>query len=279
VGIALGGYDKIESLLESTHRLIADCECETGCPSCIHSPKCGSGNKPLDKPSALLVLDLLLARAQLPVIPEQQARPPTEEKQTPPAQESGGLFPLGKKIFVLDIETQRSAEEVGGWANKHLMRLSVAVLQDLVTGEVLTFTETDADILLEQLVSADLVVGFNLIDFDYQVLQAYGPFDPGRVNTFDILQDIHQRLGYRLSLGELGDKTLGIPKTADGLQAIQWFREGKIEKIIQYCSQDVQLTARLFEHGLRKGYLEFEHKKAGRVRLSLDWDLNKMLES
>ncbi len=280
VGIALGGYHKIESLLESTHSLIADCECETGCPSCIHSPKCGSGNKPLDKPSALTVLDLLLARAPLPVMSRPQAGPPTSEvKAVPSVTETDALFPQGKKIYVLDIETQRSADEVGGWANKHLMRLSVAVLQDLVTGEVLTFTEVDVSALLDHLLSADLVVGFNLIDFDYKVLEAYGPFDPGRLNTFDILKDVHERLGYRLSLGELGEKTLGIKKTADGLQAIQWFRQGELEKIIEYCAKDVQITARLFEHGLRKGYFEFDHKKAGRVRLSLDWDLNKMLDS
>ncbi|MBN2289053.1 MAG: DEAD/DEAH box helicase [Candidatus Glassbacteria bacterium] len=277
VGIALGVYDKIDSLLESTRRLIADCECEAGCPSCVHSPKCGSGNKPLDKPSALLVLDLLLARVPLPVAGETRSGPASTEEPGPPAKEAGGLFPQDKKIYVLDIETQRLAEEVGGWANKHLMRLSVAVMQDLATGEMLTFTEADVDSLLEHLSAADLVVGFNLIDFDYQVMRAYGPFDFSRLNTFDILQDIHRRLGYRLSLGELGEKTLGVRKTADGLQAVEWFRLGEIEKIIQYCAADVRLTARLFEHGLREGYLEFDHKKQGRVRLSLDWDIDKIL--
>jgi DEAD/DEAH box helicase domain-containing protein len=277
VGIALGGYEKIDKLLESTHRLIADCDCETGCPSCIHSPKCGSGNKPLDKPSALHVLNLLLAREPLPPAPEPEAVQPAEEKTSSGEPVPDTLFPQGKKIFVLDIETQRSAEEVGGWGNKHLMRMSVAVMQEMVSGEVLTFTETDVDCLLEHLSSADLVVGFNIIDFDYQVLRAYGPFDFSRLNTFDILQDVHRRLGYRLSLGELGEKTLETPKTADGLQAIEWFRQGELEKIIKYCAADVQITARLFEHGLREGYFLFDHKKAGRVKLNLDWDLQKIL--
>ena len=277
VGIALGGYENIEKLLESTHRLIEDCDCETGCPSCVHSPKCGSGNKPLDKPSALHVLNLLLAREPLPSAPETETLQSGEDRTESPEPSSDALFPPGKKIFVLDIETQRSAEEVGGWGNKHLMRLSAAVMQDLVTGEVLTFTETDIESLFEQISSADLIVGFNIIDFDYQVLRAYGPFDFGRLNTFDILQDVHQRLGYRLGLGELGEKTLGTPKTADGLQAIEWFRQGEMEKIIKYCTADVQITARLFEHGLREGYFLFDHKKAGRVKLNLDWNLQKIL--
>jgi len=277
VGIALGGYDKIENLLESTYSLIADCDCESGCPSCIHSPKCGSGNKPLDKPSALLVLDLLLAKAPLPAVSDREPGPPPEKEESQPVPETDELFPRGKKLFVLDIETQRSAEEVGGWANKQLMRLSVAVLQDLATGEQLTFTEDGVNDLLDHLAQADLVVGFNIVDFDYRVLQAYGPFDFSSLNTFDILQDIHRRLGYRLSLGELAEKTLGTAKTADGLQAIEWFRQGRMEKIIEYCASDVQITARLFEHGLRLRYLEFGHRKAGRVRLSLDWDLSEML--
>ena len=86
---------------------------------------------------------------------------------------------------MFDLETQRSAEEVGGWGNKHLMRLSVAVVQDLGTKEVYTFTEAGVDRLLETLAGADLVVGFNILDFDYQVLRAYSPVDPaaGAVST------------------------------------------------------------------------------------------------
>ena len=278
VGIALGGYQNIEALLEATSRLIMECPCESGCPSCVHSPKCGSGNKPLDKPSALLTLDILLARKPIPEIPE-----PTDLQVTLQTVEENGfltadeLFPQDRKIYVFDLETQRSAEEVGGWGNKRLMRISVAVLQDLSTGELLTFTEQGVDGLIEILSSADLIVGFNVLDFDYQVLGAYSPVNTKNWPTFDILADIHKRLGYRISLGDLALCTLEMPKSADGLEALRWFKEGKIEKIIDYCSMDVQLTARLFEHGLRRRWLMFEHRSAGKVRLNLDWDLHSML--
>lgn len=280
VGIALGGYQHMEALLEATSRLIAECPCDKGCPSCVHSPKCGNSNKPLDKPSALLALDILLARKPLPEVPEEAA---VEEKPAPekpaPAVAPGVLFPPDKKIYVFDLETQRSAEEVGGWRNKRLMRISVAVLQDMATGELLTFTEEGTGELIATLAAADLVVGFNVLDFDYQVLGAYGPINTASWPTFDILADIHARLGYRISLGDIGLATLGTPKSADGLQAIQWFKEGRLEPIIRYCSDDVRLTARLFEHGLTRGFLMFEHKTAGLVKLSLDWELDRLLRA
>ncbi len=280
VGIAHGGYEKIGELLDAARRLIGECDCESGCPSCIHSPKCGSGNKPLDKQAAVAVLEMLLGIRNLPVAEEDESaeggeKPPLKQDQ---AQETGVLFPREKKIYVFDLETQRSAEEVGGWRNKQLMKVSCAVLQDAATGELLTFTENDVDRLLDLLFEADLVVGFNVIDFDYNVLRAYSTRNLSKIKTFDILADIHERLGHRIALGTLAVATLGEPKSADGLQAIQWYREGMLEKVIDYCAKDVILTGRLFEHGLRNGHLLYEHREAGMVRLKVDWDLDGILE-
>ncbi len=281
VGIAHGGYGRIGELLDAARRLIGECDCESGCPSCIHSPKCGSGNKPLDKQAAVAVLEMLLGIRNLPVDDEAESekpvdeQPPEREDEPPPER----LFPKGKKIYVFDLETQRSAEEVGGWRNKHLMRVSCAVLQDAATGELLSFTENDVDRLLELLSEADLVVGFNVVDFDYNVLRAYSARELTKIKTFDILADIHGRLGRRISLGALASATLGEPKSADGLQAIRWYRDGQLEKVIDYCGQDVILTGRLFEFGLRNGYLLYEHREAGLVRLKVDWELNDILRA
>jgi DEAD/DEAH box helicase domain-containing protein len=59
-GFAERGYQRAERWLRSTREVIAACECEHGCPSCIQSPKCGNGNEPLDKQGALDLLDALL---------------------------------------------------------------------------------------------------------------------------------------------------------------------------------------------------------------------------
>jgi branched-chain amino acid transport system substrate-binding protein len=67
---------------------------------------------------------------------------------------------------------------------------------------------------------ADLIIGFNIKGFDYRVLGAYTERDLGRLPTFDMLEDIHRRLGFRLGLDHLARETLGTGKTADGLQAV-----------------------------------------------------------
>ena len=60
VGVSEHGYEVIEDLWQATLEVISQCPCESGCPSCIHSPKCGSNNQPLDKHVARLILASLL---------------------------------------------------------------------------------------------------------------------------------------------------------------------------------------------------------------------------
>ena len=62
-GFAERGFAVAPDWLAATRQAIADCECQAGCPSCIQSPKCGSGNEPLSKDGALLLLGRLLAPA------------------------------------------------------------------------------------------------------------------------------------------------------------------------------------------------------------------------
>jgi DEAD/DEAH box helicase domain-containing protein len=59
VGLARGGYDRIDELLEQTHSLLDSCPCTDGCPSCVQSPQCGNANQHLDKQLALAILTRL----------------------------------------------------------------------------------------------------------------------------------------------------------------------------------------------------------------------------
>ncbi len=111
-----------------------------------------------------------------------------------------------------------------------------------------------------KLKSADLVVGFNVIKFDYSVLSAYTPMDLRNLPTFDILVDITERLGHRLSLDQLVANTLKKKKTAYGYQSVEWFKKGEIEKVKEYCKSDVELTRDLFEFGMKNGYLLYERR-------------------
>jgi DEAD/DEAH box helicase domain-containing protein len=120
-------------------------------------------------------------------------------------------------------------------------------------------------------------VGFNVKRFDYRVLGAYTGFDFRQLPTFDILEDIYQRLGFRLSLGHLAEQTLGKTKIADGIQAVRWLREGKLDAVVEYCKDDVSITRDLFDFGLSQGYLVYQTKNGQPVRLPVNWNLDDIL--
>jgi DEAD/DEAH box helicase domain-containing protein len=177
----------------------------------------------------------------------------------------------GPRVVYFDLETQKSASEVGGWGNSHLMKLSVGVVWDSKDGKYFTYLENDAPKLVEKLKSADLVVGFNVIGFDYSVLQPYSSFDLHEINTFDMLVDVHKKLGFRLSLNHIAQHTLKAEKSADGLLALQWFKEGKMDKIIEYCIKDVEITRDLFLFGEKNGHILYEGRDKTVQKLAVDW--------
>ncbi len=276
VGLAKHGFDVILKLLERTRDHIRDCECEDGCPSCIHSPKCGSGNKPLDKKAALLILGGLLGDVSLGDISQQGDEIDVEDVSV--KEDLAGRQKARPNILFFDLETQKTAQDVGGWHNSHLMRVSVAVLFDTTGKEFRAFDEESIELLIGHLEKADLVVGFNIKRFDYKVLSAYTNKDLQEFPTFDILEDIHRRLGFRLGLDHLAKETLGRGKTAHGLKAVEWFRQGETKKLTEYCREDVAVTRDLFQYGLENGYLIYREKRTGtRVRLPVDWKLDDLL--
>jgi DEAD/DEAH box helicase domain-containing protein len=275
VGLAASLFDRVEVLLDATCDLISDCACEEGCPACVHSPKCGSGNRPIDKQAAILALRLLLARDPLPALREVRDAPaaPSDAERPGPA-----VAPPTHRIVYFDLETQRSAQEVGGWHNAHLMRVALAVTYDSETRRFETFSESAVHALVERLREADLVVGFNIIAFDYAVLRGYSDEDLRALPTFDMLHAIHERLGYRLALGHIAEQTLGVSKGADGLQSLAWWKEGRIDEIERYCRLDVELLRDLLDHAATHGYLCFRTKRGDRVRLPTDWQIPDLVE-
>ena len=185
----------------------------------------------------------------------------------------------GSRILYFDLETQKSADDVGGWGNSHLMKLAVGVVWDSREKRHFTYLEQDAVKLAEKLQTADLVVGFNVIGFDYAVLQPYAPCDLLEIPTFDMLVSVHKQLGHRLSLNAIAQATLNAKKSADGLISLQWYKEGKMDKIIEYCIQDVEITRDVFLHGVDKGHLLYDSRSKGRQRMDVDWDIAKLIKS
>jgi DEAD/DEAH box helicase domain-containing protein len=265
-GLNRQAFHRAESLLEYTRDVVAGCPCEAGCPSCVHSPKCGSGNRPIDKGAAIFILDRLKHRTN--------SNPPEEVKVVrhplsviQPAAEPAKSLHFG----VFDLETQRSAAEVGGWHRACLMKVSCAVLYDSKEDRFIDFTENQIEQLIERLQTFDLIVGFNINRFDYQVLKGYSDFDFRTLKNLDILEAVEKYLGFRLSLAHLASATLGESKSADGLQALRWWQEGRLLEIIDYCRQDVKITKDLYRYGRDNRHLLFKDKGNQMVRIPVDW--------
>jgi len=304
-GLAEQGFAELETLLARTLELVAECPCEDGCPGCIHSPNCGNGNKPLDKNAARLVLRALTGQeslAALGVEPGADRDPAPLERNAEPAPalpeivpgirpsrkhgitRAGNVEPGARavpearpgpavdgNVLVFDLETQRSAQDVGGWAHSDRMGLALAVVYDVRRDVWRTYYEADAHRLLLDLVMADRVVGFNIDRFDLAVLSAYSEWDLGRIRTLDLLQEIHRRLGFRVSLNHLGEVNLGQGKAGDGLQSLRWWKEGRIDLIEQYCRKDVEITRRLYELGRSQKYLLYRDRDERTVRVPVAW--------
>ncbi|MCP4672751.1 MAG: DEAD/DEAH box helicase, partial [Desulfobacula sp.] len=175
------------------------------------------------------------------------------------------------RYAVLDIETRRSAKDVGGWNRAEKMGVSCVVVYDSKTDSYKEYLQDDIPLLCKDLQLFDLIVGFNIIQFDYKVLSGLSDFDFYSLPTLDLLQKIHERLGYRLSLDRLASQTLGIGKSADGLMALKWWKQGKIDKILKYCRQDVKVTRDLYLYGKENFFLVFKNKAGNRVRVPVHW--------
>jgi DEAD/DEAH box helicase domain-containing protein len=284
--------------LAYTLKAIKECPCKSGCPSCVHSPKCGSGNRPIDKQGAIILLEKwCFAAGKTTAAGEVDNAPATlnyannnpsvsqaavRKIESTAEKDASATKPVEHKpkgragrpetrFGVLDLETQRSAAEVGGWHRAHRMGISCAILFDSRTGQFLTFTDKEVLQLIEDLKNLELIVGFNIKRFDYRVLAGYADFDFNRLPTLDLLEAIHTHLGYRLSLDHLATVTLGVSKSANGLQALQWWKQGRMDRIVTYCRDDVAITRDLFLFGRNNGYVLFKDRTGHRLRIPVDW--------
>jgi len=176
-------------------------------------------------------------------------------------------------IIVLDLETQKSFEEVGG--RDHLDRLLVSVvgIYSYERDQFLAYTEPELFHLFPVLEGARLIIGFNIKRFDYKVLQPYYHRALAQFPTLDILEEVVKILGHRLSLETLAQATLGRGKVGTGLDALRYFRQGELEKLKAYCLEDVKVTRDLYEHGkLHKKLLYYDRSGEKALTLPVQWE-------
>ncbi|HKI05523.1 MAG TPA: DEAD/DEAH box helicase [Thermoanaerobaculia bacterium] len=311
VGIAASGYANLRDLLGRIRALVEGCPCEKGCPSCVQSPKCGNGNRPLDKPGAARALRLLLGLEEPAVAwgeavrvtlaaedaldagrevedpghrhPHLAVPQPTEHvpivaqpsifvREVPPPPRPKVSAEEARTVL-FDLETLRSAADVGGWGYAHRMGVAIGVVCHLEEGRLEVFFESQVRALVEALKAATLVIGFNIRRFDYKVLSGYTGEDYARLlPTLDLLEDVHSRLGFRVGMGHLAQETLGCGKSADGLQSLEWVRQGRLDLVESYCRKDVEILRDLYLHGRREGFLLYRDKKRDlRLRFRVEW--------
>lgn len=367
-GLCKEAFEKADELFIKVSSLVKGCPCELGCPACVHSPKCGSGNRPIDKAGAVFVVEGCLealtedrAEAEkireLPlVIPEEipllaQLSSPaqggtaftpasdasrgatttfrqgmeavrvdaltgedgrqnaltTQQGAVPALRESFGESSMKKtqnghnglltlpgmgessqgeasideaallarqasSYAVLDVETRYSAKEVGGWHKTAHMGVSVVVVYDSRTGAYTAYGQDEIPLMVENLGGIGVVVGFNITKFDYSVLAPHAQhFDFRRLPTIDLLTCVYRQLSYRVSLDNIASATLGARKSADGLLALQWWKEQKLDLIREYCEQDVALTKDVYWFGKENGHVLFTNKAGQTVRVRATW--------
>ena len=176
-----------------------------------------------------------------------------------------------KNIVYFDLETQRSADEVGGWRNISRMGMSVGVTYSTSRGGYKIYDESHINDLIQELQRADLVVGFNNIRFDYEVLHGYTPLDLRQLPTLDMLVELESKLQHRVSLDAIATATFGVEKTAEGMQAIQWFKEGRLLEIAEYCCYDVKITRLVHEYGTSNRQLHFQNRFGKKVSVPVSW--------
>ena len=176
-----------------------------------------------------------------------------------------------KNIIYFDLETQKSAAEVGGCDKIRDMRMSIGVTYSTARGSYEIYGEDRVNDLIDEIMKADLVVGFNHIRFDYEVLHGYTILDLSQAPSLDLMLDLQKVLSHRISLDAVATATLGSEKTAEGLQAIEWFKQKEFLKIAEYCCFDVKITKLVHEYGSACKQVFYNNKFGTKMSVEVDW--------
>lgn len=161
------------------------------------------------------------------------------------------------RYVVFDLETQNIFQEVGS-NDPAALDLSVATFYDSATDTYTTVSIDELSRAWPIVEHADALVGYNSNHFDIPILNKYYPGDLTHIKSIDLLEEIKKSLGRRLRLDSVAEATVGAKKSAHGLQAVRWWREGKIDEIKKYCEQDVKVTKKVFDYALKHGHVKFK---------------------
>ena len=161
------------------------------------------------------------------------------------------------RFIVFDLETQNIFQEVGS-NDPTALDISVITVYDSGTDKYTTVSIDELNTIWPIIEHADALVGYNSNHFDIPILNKYYPGDLTQIKSIDLLEEIKKSLGRRLRLDSVAEATVGAKKSANGLAAVRWWREGKIDEIKKYCEQDVKVTKKVFDYALKNGHVKFK---------------------
>jgi DEAD/DEAH box helicase domain-containing protein len=168
--------------------------------------------------------------------------------------------------LVFDIET---TEPVGPGPLTD-MDISVISVYNSQDKKMHSFLEKDFGKMWKMFEETDAIVGYNSDHFDIPILNKYYPGDLTQIKSIDMLVSIKESFGRRVKLDSIAEATLGTKKSGHGLQAVEWWKEGEIDKIIKYCEDDVWITKDVFEFALENGYLKLKDFNGETIKIPVD---------
>jgi len=181
--------------------------------------------------------------------------------------------------LVVDIETKNSFADVGGQQNIHRLEISIIGVYSYKRDEFFAFDEKQFQDFEKLMKESGAFIGFALKRFDVPVLKAHIHQDFSPIRILDILEEVEAQRGHRIGLDDLAQANIGTGKTGHGLEAIDMYREGRIEELKQYCLNDVKITRDLYEHGIKNGKLLIPSRYSTPAFITLNWnDLDDYLE-
>jgi len=180
---------------------------------------------------------------------------------------------------VLDLESKYTFDEVGGRGNTHKLGVTVAVVYCYADQVFRVFEEHELGQLENLLIDASLVIGFNHRKFDMPVMQPYMSTDLSTLPMLDLMESLQETLGYRIGLDNVARATLKTGKTGHGLDAIEYYRSGRMDELKAYCQEDVKITRDLYEFGLANGHVHIGSKDGRQTKkVQINW-LNPHISS
>lgn len=178
---------------------------------------------------------------------------------------------MPRREIVFDIETRNTFQDVGAY-NPSLLQVSLVGVYFYETDTFEAFLEEDLPKLWPRFERADRIIGYNSDNFDFPCLQRYYPGELAKLPSLDLLAEIQKRLGFRIKLDDVAHATLGMGKSGHGLQAVEFWKKGEIEKLKDYCLQDVRVTRDVYEYALEHKEVKYTDRMGNIQTISLPID-------